>query len=79
VQIVLVYAHIGGPAVSHDYRSVLGEEATLAGPSSATVRNRELGPEAIDWLKRNLFSHRTRTRSLSPRSQRRTFANAICS
>lgn len=55
VQMALVYAHISDPAVLHDYRSVLSEDATIAGPSSAVVRNRELGPGAVDWLKDNFF------------------------
>ncbi len=55
VQMALVYAHISDPAVLDDYRSVLGEEPTIAGSSSAAVRNRELGTEAVDWLEGNFF------------------------
>lgn len=55
VQMALVYAHISDPAVLHDYRSVLSEDATIAGPSSAVIRNRELGPGTVDWLKSNFF------------------------
>jgi hypothetical protein len=55
VQMALVYAHVSDPAVLDDYRSVLGDEATIAGPSATAVRNRELGPETVDWLKDNFF------------------------
>ena len=55
VQMALVYAHVSDPAVLDDYRSVLGPEATIAGPSASAVRNRELTPETVDWLKDNFF------------------------
>lgn len=51
----LVYAHVSDPAVLDDYRSVLGPDATIAGPSASAVRNRELTPETVDWLKGNFF------------------------
>ncbi len=55
VQMALVYAHVSDPAVLDDYRSVLGADATIAGPSASAVRNRELTPETVDWLKDNFF------------------------
>jgi len=55
VQMALVYAHVSDPAVLDDYRSVLGPDATIAGPSASAVRNRELTPETVDWLKDNFF------------------------
>ncbi len=55
VQMALVYAHVSDPAVLDDYRSVLGPEATIAGPSASAVRNRELTPETVDWLKDSFF------------------------
>jgi hypothetical protein len=55
VQMALVYAHVSDPAVLDDYRSVLGPDATIAGPSASAVRNRELTPESVDWLKDNFF------------------------
>lgn len=55
VQMALVYAHVGDPAVLDDYRSVLGPDATIAGPSASAVRNRELTSETVDWLKDNFF------------------------
>jgi integrase len=33
----LVYAHVSDPAVLDDYRSVLGPDATIAGPSASAV------------------------------------------
>jgi hypothetical protein len=55
MQMALVYAHVSDPAVLDDYRSVLGPDATIAGPSASAVRNRELTPETVDWLKDNFF------------------------
>lgn len=55
VQMALVYAHVGDPAVLDDYRTVLGADATIAGPSASAVRNRELTAASIDWLKDNFF------------------------
>jgi len=55
VQMALVYAHVSDPAVLDDYRSVLGPDAAIAGPSASAVRNRELTPETVDWLKDNFF------------------------
>lgn len=55
VQMALVYAHVSDPAVLDDYRAVLGREATIAGPSAAAVRNRELTAENVEWIKNNFF------------------------
>ncbi|WP_207081515.1 tyrosine-type recombinase/integrase [Nocardioides sp. S5] len=55
VQMALVYAHVSDPAVLDDYSSVLGADATIAGPSASAVRNRELTPETVDWIKGNFF------------------------
>ncbi len=55
VQMALVYAHVSDPAVLDDYQAVLAPHATIAGPSASAVRNRELSPENVDWLKNNFF------------------------
>jgi integrase len=55
VQMALVYAHVSDPAVLDDYRAVLGPEATIAGPSAAAVRNRELTDENLEWIKDNFL------------------------
>jgi integrase len=55
VSMGLVYAHISDPTVLADYQSVLGADAQVAGPSASAVRNHELGPAAVDWLKNNVF------------------------
>jgi len=46
---------ISDPDVLADYQAVLGPNATLAGPSATAVRNQELTPAALDWLKTNFF------------------------
>ncbi len=55
VSMALVYAQISDAAVVADYQSVLGPDATLAGPSASTVRNHELPAESVDWLQANFF------------------------
>lgn len=55
VSMTLVYAQISDAAVVADYQSVLGPDATIAGPSASAVRNHELPPESVDWLKANFF------------------------
>jgi Phage integrase family len=55
VQMALVYANVSDPAVLDDYRTVLGPDATIAGPSASAVRNRELSPGTVDLLKDDFF------------------------
>lgn len=51
----LVYAQISDQAVLHDYESVLGPTATLAGPYATAVRAGALDAAAVDWLKTNFL------------------------
>jgi integrase len=55
VSMALVYAQISDATVVADYQSVLGPDATIAGPSASAVRNHELPADAVDWLKANFF------------------------
>ena len=55
VSMSLVYAQITDPEVLADYKAVLGADATIAGPSASAVRNGELPPSAVEWLKTNFF------------------------
>lgn len=55
VQMALIYAHVSDPAVVDDYRAVLGTDATIAGPSAAALRNRELTKENVDWIRANFL------------------------
>jgi site-specific recombinase XerD len=55
VSMSLVYAQISDPEVLADYQAVLGPDATIAGPSASAVRNHDLPPDAVDWLKTNFF------------------------
>jgi integrase len=55
VSMSLVYAQISDPAVLADYQSVLGPDATIAGPSAEAIRNHRLPADAVAWLKTNFF------------------------
>jgi integrase len=55
VNMALVYAQISDQEVLRDYQSVLGPEATIAGPAAVDIRSRVLSDEAVDWLKSNFL------------------------
>jgi len=55
VSMSLVYAQIGDPEVLADYQAVLGPDVTTAGPSASALRNHDLPPDAVHWLKANFF------------------------
>ena len=55
VSITPVYAQIGDPEVLADYQAVLGPDVTTAGPSASALRNHDLPPDAVHWLKANFF------------------------
>lgn len=49
----LVYAQISDAEVLKDYQGALGTDATLAGPLVETLKNRELPPDEVEWIKQN--------------------------
>jgi hypothetical protein len=55
VDMAMVYAHISDIAVLNDYRSVLGSQATLAGPGASKLQAGDLSAAEVAWLKTTFF------------------------
>lgn len=55
VNMALVYAQISDQEVLRDYQSVLGSEATIAGPDAVDIRSGVLSDDALDWLKNSFL------------------------
>lgn len=51
----MVYARISDHEVLKDYQSVLGDNATIAGPYSEVLRSGELPTSDVEWIKNNFF------------------------
>lgn len=51
----MTYANISDPVVLADYQSVLQPGAVIAGPLADTLREGQLGQDALDWLKTNFY------------------------
>lgn len=51
----MIYAHISDKEVLHDYQTVLGPGASIAGPYAESLRQGRLSQQELDWLQTNFF------------------------